>query len=142
MAIVKQIDGVWVALTGVQTLQRMASTRTVTYADGRPPEQEDCEPYPVDEQVNISVVARLAGEGIWGAADLAAYGLVIVADFAPPEGKQATGAPRYVQSGQTVVEEYDVEDIPPPPPPPSAADKLGAAGLTVDDLRELLGLGE
>ncbi len=70
----------------------------------------------------------------------AQYRLVAVRDFAVPDGKQISGAAAYSYDGTSVSEAFPTEDIPPPPAPPTPAERLAAAGLTVDDLNQLLGL--
>ena len=117
MTLVRKIDGAWQAVRGVVTLERMVSTRTVNYEDGRS-EQEDCEPYPVSFQLDMGKVERLVRDGVWSADDLAAYGLAKVEPFAVPEGKQRIGEPSYVEADGVVSEVYELEDLPPPPPPP------------------------
>ena len=136
--IVRNIEGAWQRQVGVQLLPRTVATCTVMYADGRQEEQA-CEPYEVTEQVDISKVVSLLADGVWGEPELSEYGLSVAEPFEAPEGKQATGTPSYIEDGNGVVHEtYEVEDAPPPPPPPTPAEKLAAAGLTVDDLRALL----
>jgi hypothetical protein len=70
----------------------------------------------------------------------AQFGLVPIVDFTVPDGKQISGAPTYAVDGEWVVETFPVEDLP-EPVELSPAEKLAAAGLTVDDLKTLLGLG-
>ena len=55
-----------------------------------------------------------------------------------PDGKQASGAATYKLNGDLVREVIPVEDIPPPPAPLTATEKLAAAGLAVDELKQLL----
>lgn len=141
MTLVRKVDGEWVAARGVLELDRLISTRTVIYADGRT-EQEDCEPYPVPFTLDMAKVEQLAAEGAWDADALAAYGLALAVPFVAPEGTQTVGAASYFEADGVVSEVYDVEDIPPPPPPLTAAEKLAAAGLTVDELRALLAEAE
>lgn len=64
------------------------------------------------------------------------YKLVPLVDFEAPEGKQRAGSPTYAYDGEAVTETCEVEDIPALTP----TEKLAAAGLTVDDLKTLLGL--
>ena len=66
----------------------------------------------------------------------AQYRLVPLVDLDTPEGKQRVGSPAYSYDGSAVTESYEVEDIPALTP----AEKLAAAGLTVDDLKALLGI--
>lgn len=66
----------------------------------------------------------------------AQYKLVPLATFVTPEGKQRVGAAEYSFDGSAVTESYGTEDIPALTP----AEKLAAAGLTVEDLKTLLGL--
>ena len=138
MILVHKIDGAWQPLTGTVVLTRMVDTFTARFADGRE-EARDCDPYPVETApLAAGRIVALVAEGVWGTEELAAYGLKVAEPFVAPEGKQRAGASLYVEKKGTVVEVYDVEDIPPPPPEPTAADKLAALGLTKDDLRALL----
>lgn len=137
MTLVRQIDGAWAPITGVQTLERMVSTCTVTYHDGRQ-EELPCDPYPVVETLDIRRVEQLLIEGTWGAEKLAPYGLVLAVPFTAPDGKQAIGVASYIADNGTVAEVFEVVDIPAPTPDPTPAEKLAAAGLTVEDLRALL----
>jgi hypothetical protein len=85
--------------------------------------------------VNAETGAETATEGP------ARFRLVAVTDFALPDGKRAAGAPRYAYDDAqgAVVETIPVEDIP-LEPALTPAEKLANAGLTVGDLKELLGL--
>lgn len=76
-----------------------------------------------------------------GEAELQPYGLRLAGYQGLPQGKQRVGAPRYVERGGEVIEEWDLEDIPPPPPEPTPAERLASLGFTVDDLKALLGGG-
>lgn len=140
MTLVRKLDGAWVAARGVLELAKLVDTREVHYADGRV-EQETCEPYPVPFVIDTAKVAAFVAEGTWSAEDLAEYGMIQAQPFEAPAGKQITGEPRYVEAKDAVSEVYDVEDIP-PPTDRTPAEKLAAAGLTVEDLRALLAGGE
>lgn len=138
MPIVMKSDGVWRRLSGVQHLPvkgEFFTTRRVTYLDGRQPADESCDPYPVREQVSIE-----KAEAVWGEADWSRYdGVIIASPFAAPDGKRVVGAPRYEeQEDGSVAEVYDVEDIPPPPPPPTLEERLGASGVTLDEIAAAL----
>ena len=137
MTIVRKIDGAWQPVAGVVTLARMVASRVVIYHDGRR-EEEACEPYPVAEDIDIGKAERLLADGVWSDYDLGAYGLRAALPFAVPDGQRVVGEPAYIESKGAVREVFEVEDIPPPPPPPTPADRLAAAGLTVDELRALL----
>jgi hypothetical protein len=67
------------------------------------------------------------------------YRLLAITDFTVPDGKQIAGAATYAVNGDTVTETFPVEDIP-APPDLTPAEKLANAGLTVADLKSLLGL--
>lgn len=144
MTLVRKVEGEWTPVAGVVDLQRTVATCAIVrhYADGRqePGGEEACEPYTVTEQVNTGKVAALVRDCVWGAEDLAAYGLKVAEPFIPPEGKEAVGAPRYVEADGAVREEFDVEDIPPPPKPPTAEERVAAAfaGLTVDEVDQVI----
>ena len=45
-----------------------------------------------------------------GEAQLQAYGLRIAVTFEPPAGKIATGSARFVEDGETVLEQYALAD--------------------------------
>lgn len=51
----------------------------------------------------------------------------------PPEGKRRRGSPRYTIKDRSVLEEFDIEDIPAPEPEPTRAEKF-------DRIAELVGL--
>lgn len=67
------------------------------------------------------------------------YKLLAITDFVVPDGKQISGEASYAVSGDAVVETFPVEDIP-APAELTPAEKLANAGLTVDELKTLLGL--
>lgn len=116
MTLVRKIDGVWEAVTGV-----------VSLGEG-------------DEAVTLDMakVESLVSRGQWNADSIAPYGLKIAEPFVVPEGKQRVGSARFVEVNGVVSEEYDVEDLPPPPPPPSPEEKLAAAGLTQEEFDALV----
>ncbi len=140
MTLVHQVDGGWVPIHGVQILERMVATCTVTYHDGRQTEVA-CEPYPVAETLDLGKVEQLVADGRWGGAELEPYGLRIARAAEIPEDKQRVGEPRYVELKGEIVEEWALEDIPPPPAQPTPAEKLALVGLSVSDLKVLLGAG-
>lgn len=140
MTLVHQVDGAWTPIHGVQALERRVATCTVTYHDGRRTEMP-CEPYPVAETLDLGKVEQLVAEGLWGADELQAYGLRRAMAEDVPDDKRRVGAPRYVERKGEIVEEWELEDIPPPPADPTPTEKLAALGLSVDDLKELLGAG-
>jgi len=137
MTLVHQVDGTWASISGVQNLERMVATFTVSYHDGRQVEMS-CDPYPVAETLDLGKVEQLLAEGRWGATELQAYGLRIATLQDVPTGKHRVGSPRYVERDDQVVEEWDLEDITPRGPEPTPAEKLAALGLSVEGLRELL----
>lgn len=117
MILVKQIEGAWTPVRGVVTLARAGGAT---------------------DRLDMDTVAHLVREGIWGEHDLAAYGLASATAFVAPEGKRATGEPRYEeQPDGTIVETFDAEDIP-PLPIRTTEQKLAAAGLTLDEIDELV----
>lgn len=140
MTLVKQLDGEWRPLGGVQALTRMVDTCVVTYHDGRQ-QQLPCDPYPIEENVDLGKVEQLLADGVWGDVELQPYGLRLAGYQGLPQGKQRVGEPRYIERKGEIVEEWDLEDIPPPPPEPTPAEKLASLGLSVDDLKALLGGG-
>jgi len=140
MTLVHQVDGAWTPIHGAQTRERMVATCTVTYHDGRQTEMA-CDPYPVAETLDLGKVEQLVAEGLWGADELQAYGLHIAGKQDVPAGKQRAGEPRYVERKGTIIEEWELEDIPPPPADPTPTEKLAALGLSVADLKHLLGAG-
>ncbi|OEO32760.1 hypothetical protein VW23_009950 [Devosia insulae DS-56] len=140
MTLVHQVDGAWTPIHGVQTLERMVATCSVTYHDGRQTEMP-CEPYPVEEVLDLGKVEQLLAEGSWGAEELARFGLRRARGVDVPEGKQRVGQPRYVERKGEVVEEWALEEVAPPAADPTPAEKLAAWGLSVDDLKQLLHAG-
>lgn len=144
MTIVLKVDGVWQALHGVQKLTATMAVKTQIdeYGDGRREVREvECEPYEVERELDMGRIAVLVADGVWSEVDLAPLGLKVAAPFTPDPSKQRVGGARYVERDGEVVEEYDQEDIPPPPPEPTPAEKLASLGLSVDDLKALLGGG-
>lgn len=138
MILVRKIAGAWQPLAGTVTLTRMVTTFTARFEDGRSEERE-CDPYPVETApLAAGKIAALVADGVWGEAELAAYGLKIAEPFVVPDGKRRLAVPRYAEENGVVLEVYEVEDRPPPPPEPTPADKLAALGLTKDELRALL----
>ncbi len=127
------------ALVRIDTLERWhgeplphtATTAQVHRQDGTVVTVE-VEPYTFDVRHPINI-----GDS-WSDAELWAAGLAKPRAFEAPEGKRTTGAPRYELGDGFVATVFDVEDIPPPPPPLTAEQKLAAAGLTREELRELI----
>lgn len=70
----------------------------------------------------------------------AQFALLPITDFIVPDGKQISGVGTYAVNGESVTETFPVEDIP-EPVELTPTEKLAAAGLTVDDLKALLGIG-
>lgn len=112
--IVRNVEGVWQRLAGIHTLTRMVETYIAKFADGTE-EEMHCDPYPVEEVLNINTVARLLETGVWGDTELASYGLRVAIPFAVPEGEQIVGAASYGEVGDEIVETYTTEPIPPQP---------------------------
>lgn len=139
MTLVRKIDGAWQVFDGVnEPMARKTDKAMIHYADGRA-EEVTVEPYETKELLTASVVESFIASGLWQAADIEPFGLKIAAPFVVPEGKRRAGPLRIVEIGGEPAEDYDVEDIP-PEPVPTAAEKLAQSGLTVAELRELLGL--
>ena len=139
MILVHQIDGQWQRLGAApMVLRRAVATCVVSYADGRVDHEVPCEPYPVEETIDPRKVRRLVEDGVWGEAELQAYGLKMAVPFEVPVGKIATGAARFVEDGDMILEQYDLEDEPLPEPPPTAEQRvdrmLGDYGLSRADL--------
>jgi hypothetical protein len=125
MILVHQIDGQWQRLgSAPRVLSRSATTCVVSYADGRVEHEVPCEPYPVEETIDPRKVRRLVEDGVWGEAELQAYGLKIAVPFDLPAGKIAAGTARFVEDGDAVLEQYDLVDEPPPEPPPTAEQRV------------------
>jgi hypothetical protein len=81
----------------------------------------------------------LSYEGEAAVEGAAQFALLPVEDFVVPDGKQISGAASYGRDGDAVTETFPVEDIP-APVELTPEQKLGASGLTVADLKTLLGL--
>ena len=95
-------------------------------------------PLPEGGWVDLPNGSRVSpAEAGWQGDDDHPYKLLAITDFVVPNGKQITGEPSYVVSGETVTETYAVEDIP-TPIDLTPAEKLARAGLTINDLRTLL----
>lgn len=92
-----------------EPLQVMIDTATVTFEDGRQPEELKVEPYAVTRKYPSNI-----GE-MWTREELLAIGLLRVIPATVPEGKRFAGEARYVRDGDVVRQEYDLEDLPPPP---------------------------
>jgi hypothetical protein len=143
LVLVQKVDGQWQRLgSAPMVLSRAVAICVVSYADGRVDHEVPCEPYPVEETIDPRKVRRLVEDGVWGEAELRAYGLKVAVPFDPPAGKIATGAARFVEDGDTVLEQYDLADEPPPEPPPTVEQRvdrmLGDYGLTRADLVAVL----
>jgi hypothetical protein len=143
LILVQKVDGQWQRLgSAPMAVRRSAATCVVSYADGRVEHEVPCEPYPVEETIDPRKVRRLIEDGVWGETELEAYGLKVAVPFEPPTGKIATGAARFVEDGDTVLEQYDLVDEPPPEPPPTAEQRvdrmLADYGLTRADLLAVL----
>ena len=140
MILVRKVDGVWQSWNGVnEKMPRTFTTYNAVYADGRQVEVA-CDPYQADVVMSASAVSALLSAGTWTQNDLDPFGLKVAVPFVVPDGKQISGSLVIVDVDGVPHEDYPVEDIPPPPPPPTAAEKLEAAGLTVDELKQLLGI--
>jgi hypothetical protein len=143
MILVQKVDGQWQRLgSAPMVLRRTVATCVVSYADGRIDHEVPCDPYPVDETIDPRKLQRLIEDGVWGEPELQVYGLKIAVPFQPPPGKIAVGAARFVEDGDTVLEQYDLADEPEPEPPPTAEQRvdrmLGDYGLTRADLIAVL----
>ncbi len=104
---------------------------------------KDGEPFKGDVNLDLLKVREAVSLGLWDEKELSDRGLVLCEPFAAPEGKVATGEPRYIETkeGQWV-EEYDVADAPPPPLPPTREEKFfQSTGFTIEELKQLLGIG-
>jgi hypothetical protein len=125
MILVHKVDGQWQQLgSAPMVLRRTVATCVVSYADGRVEHEVPCEPYPVEETIDPRKVRRLLEDGVWGEPELDAYGLKVAVPFQAPKGKVATGTARFVEDGDTVIEQYDLVDEPPPEPPPTAEQRV------------------
>lgn len=92
--------------------------------------------------LNVRKISSLVSDGIWTQADLDRYGLRVAEPEIVPEGKIATGEERIVEREGRLVVKRDVVDRPPPPPPPTDADRLERhTGLTVAQIKAVLGIG-
>lgn len=141
MTLARKIDGTWQVWNGVnEPMTRTLTKANLVYADGRS-EEIDVASYQASALLTAANVEGFLADGTWSEADLDPYGLKVAVPFTVPEGKRIAGALRLVEVNGTPHEDFDLEDIPPPPPPPTAEEKLAAAGLTVAELRQLLGLG-
>jgi hypothetical protein len=143
MILVHKVEGQWQQIgSAPMVLRRAVATCVVSYADGRVEHEVPCAPYPVEETIDPRKVRRMVEDSVWGEAELQTYGLKIAVPFEPPEGKIATGAARFVEDGDTVLEQYDLADEPPAEPPPTAEQRvdrmLADYGLSRADLLAVL----
>lgn len=142
--IVCKIDDVWQEWHGYRTAQKIVSTYSAVYGDGRQVETP-CDPYPVEVQIDGDRLQQIYDQGIWSLEEVEAVGAKVAVLFEVPEGKQTVGAPSYVETGGAVRQLYQVEDIPTPPEPPTAEEKVGAMlanfDVSTSDLKSVLGLG-
>jgi hypothetical protein len=143
MILVHKVDGQWQQLgSAPMVLRRAVATCVVSYADGRVEHDVPCAPYPVEETIDPPKVRRLIEDGVWGEPELQAYGLKVAVPFEAPTGKIATGPARFVEDGDTVMEQYDLKDEPLPEPPPTAEQRvdrmLADYGLSRSDLVAVL----
>lgn len=121
------------------------STYTAVYADGRSVEVP-CDPYPVPVQIVGDNIRGFYDQGIWTLEEIEAFGGKIAVPFAAPDGFRSTGSPFYTVDAETgvVSQQYAIEEIPPPPEPPTAeqkvADMLGGYGISLEELKAVLGL--
>lgn len=139
----KDENGNWVPFVGDQVFKATVSTGTLQLPDGTSKEVS-IEPMEVDRPLNGEAVIRAVQSGAWTAEDLGMYGLKEAADAVIPEGQRPVGSARFEeQKDGSLLQVYDLEEIPPPPPdpdPPTAQEKLEALGLSLDDLAELINL--
>lgn len=143
MILVHKVDGQWQRLGSTPlVLHRAVATCVVSYADGRVEHDVPCEPYSVEEAIDPRKVRRLIEDGVWGEAELQAFGLKVAVPFEAPVGKIATGAAVFVEDGDMILEHYDLEDKPLPEPPPTAEQRvdrmLADYGLSRTDLLAVL----
>ena len=143
MILVHKVDGQWQRLESAPiVLRRAVATCVISYADGRVEHDVPCEPYPVEETIDPRKLRRLIEDGVWNEAELDAYGLKLAVPFDPPAGKIATGVARFIEDGDTVLEQYDLADEPPPEQPPTAEQRvdrmLADYGLSRADLLAVL----
>jgi hypothetical protein len=142
--LVRKTDGIWGEWHGSLVVQQVVGSYTAIYGDGRQIETP-CDPYPIDVQMNGDNIRGLYDQGIWSVAEIEAVGGRIALPFEVPEGKQAVGAPSYVEADGLIQQVFEVEDIPPAPEPPTADEKVGAMlagyGVSIGELKSVLGLG-
>ena len=138
MTLVRKTAEGWEVLRGRITLTQMVDTAAITYRDGRC-ERVKVESYPVDTApLDAGKVERLLAEGVWGDAEKQAFGIAIAEPFVVPEGKRRVGDLSIVEVDGVPAENFEVEDLPPPPPPPTPAQKLAEAGLTQEELDQVI----
>jgi hypothetical protein len=125
MILVHQVDGQWQRLgSAPMVLRRAVATCVISYADGRVDHDVPCAPYPVEEAIDPRKLLRLFEDGIWGEPELQEYGLKVAVPFEAPTGKIATGAARFIEDGDMILDQYDLKDEPLPEPPPTAEQRV------------------
>lgn len=137
MTYVRNTEGQWQRWDGQPAEFTKLTTEAVIRRHDGTEEITEVEPYEV--RLTLALTPAL---DLWSDEELAEVGLARAVPFEAPEGKVAVGEPTYTEVEGQVIETYDIEDAPPPPPAPTPAEKLAAAGLTVEELRELLAEGD
>lgn len=80
MIIAQKVDGAWQQVSGLITIARLVTAATLNRLDGSSVPVE-VDPYPVNEQLDVAKIAGFVALGVWGAEDLALYGLAAGEDL-------------------------------------------------------------
>lgn len=99
---------------------------------------KDGKPFEGSPNMNPDKIKEAVRLGALDEAELKDRGLDICAEFVDPAGKDRTGEPRYIQSKNGWVEEYDVVDRKPVREPTPQEKFEAATGVTIQELKELL----
>lgn len=112
-----------------EPVPRTTNIATLVKQDGSATEME-VEPY----QYMVSVPPEI--DGAWSDEELAESDLIRPVSFVVPEDKQIVqGTQQFVWVGETLHEQWQVEDIPPPPPEPTLQEHLANMGIDFNELK-------
>lgn len=132
--IVQQVrPGVFVKYDG-GPVRKTLKTARVVHADPTKDYDAEVEPY--------EIVVRPSTVESWSANELAEHGLYEARSYEPSAGMVPIGDPQYLmRSDNYVYEVYEEQPAPPPPPPKTPAQTLEiVTGLTIEQIKEALGL--
>lgn len=104
---------------------------------------KDGQPFIGADNLDPAKIKSLIDDGTWTEEDLKEHGLDAAIAFVVPDDKMVMGSPKYSFDGKQWIETYDVVDKPLPQPEPELTPEerlFASTGLTVDDLKKMLGV--